>query len=152
MRWSTEFERLKKVCESTDLFFIELLRRCQLREPSTRAESPEGYPAGHTPAISHHGFAWTHHRSLDHSIPDHSAVPSPSPLFNANPALIEGTHGVDLAILQILEVLEHRRCKRMMGARPSTLGKQRLVLVGSGEERELGDPENVRLFRESHQA
>lgn len=40
----------------------------------------------------------------------------------------------------------------MVGGSVSAAGEVDFVLVGEGEERELGDPEKVRLGGEGHQA
>jgi hypothetical protein len=54
------------------------------------------------------------------------------------------SHTLDLALLEIGQVLPHGCREGVVRTRPPAAGEERFVFVGMSEEWELGDPEEVR--------
>jgi hypothetical protein len=77
----------------------------------------------------------------------HPDTPAPYLLPIKYQIIVLSADFVDLARLEIREVLKHGRCEGMVGRRVSALGEVLLVGIGECEEGELGHPEEVGFGR-----
>lgn len=57
------------------------------------------------------------------------------------------TYTIDFTLFQIFQVLCDGRSKGMMCSGPAALGEMLFILVGTGKQWELGDPEEMRVGR-----
>lgn len=79
-------------------------------------------------------------------------TPSPNLLPIQHQIVMLSPDTVHFPGFQVGEIFVHRCGEWVVGGSVSAAGEVDFVLVGEGEERELGDPEKVWLGGEGHQA
>lgn len=134
MRWRTKLQRLQQMAKAVNLSVLQLehftqdvfLQLCVVDSDGSAADLH---------AVQHEVVVLSSNLTSDIQ-----KLAERSPMFRAN------TYEVLLSAPEILQVLVHRRRERMMAAAPAALGHQVLVFIRMREQREFGDPQEVRVL------